>query len=104
MQWPWRKKLTEFVPIPAFGRYEDMHQDGVYLRDLENIASSKVWLVEMAQLLKEAREMADVAAVPDELKGIQKIIGLIRIRLVVGDYAKRALSDLAVQTALNKEE
>jgi|WetSurMetagenome_2_1015567.scaffolds.fasta_scaffold203535_2 hypothetical protein len=104
MQWPWRKKVPVYVPVPSFGEYEELHGNKQYLVELAEMSKSVIWVAEMTQLLKEARECADRVATPEELKGVQKCVEIIKMRLVLSKYAKNSIDAIEAMEKVNKEE
>lgn len=100
MQWLWRKRAeiapvkTVYVPVPSFGRWETNWESDTYLREVAAMAESTPFIIEITQLLKEVRELADAAKTPDELTGIRGCISLVRQRLVLSTTAKSQIENM----------
>lgn len=102
MRWPWQHKetvKTVFVPIPAFGEHSKLWDSKGYLQDVINITSSQVYIVEMTQLLKELRDLADASESVDRLKGINDAIALVKDRIVASNIAILKLESIRQEEA-----
>lgn len=115
MQWPWRKKIKQtwirkreditmrYVPVPSFGENRELWKSTEYLTELCNLSDSRPWISELTELLKEARDFADLAKTPEELKGVNSCIASIKKRLTIKYYAVTVLKGLVMQEKMNSE-
>jgi hypothetical protein len=91
MRLPWLK--TVYVPVSTTDTrpYKEKWCDDDYLKQVAAMAGNSVFITETMELLKAARLAADGAANPEELKGVQKCIALIRQVITAPEKAKRTL-------------
>ena len=72
------KEVPIYIPVPAYGLYNDLWENAAYLKEVCSIVDSRVWATEATEVLKQVRDMADKARTPDELKGYNNAIGVIK--------------------------
>lgn len=101
MQWPWSKKepekKVEYIPVPSYGNYSELWQNQIYLREVSNVTTTRVWTVEVTEALRMLRGCADTAESPDQLKGINNCIGIVKKMFLLNSVAKRFADDMKVR-------
>lgn len=107
MQWPWCKKKEKeivYLPIPFYGRYSELSRDNQYLKELINIGTHRVWVVEITETIAAIRNHADGATSPEELKAYTTALKEIKKLLALSEAAKRALDNMIAMEEYNKQE
>jgi len=102
MQWLCRKPEIVYVPVPSFGRYEELSLSPSYLSEAINLADNRVWIVEITETVRILREMADLAKSPEELKAFSACIREVKKMLTISNLAKRKLEDAKVRQEQEK--
>ena len=98
-----QKEIIKYVPVPSFGAYNDLWQNKGYLQETASVTNSRVWYVEVTEALRMVREKADSAETPEELKGCNYAISIIKKMLLLHTAAKNRISDIEYKEQLNKE-
>ena len=106
---PWRREVApprvEYVPVvlpdarPALQRW----QDAEYLRAVAGFAGNSTFLLEVSDALAACREAADRAGSPDELRGVQVGVRVLRELLTMSARARAALNDVREREGAGRE-
>ena len=85
---------TVFVPVPSYGSHGELWDNAGYLSEVKNVSSTRAWTVEVTELIRLMRDMADNCSEPERLKGINMCVGLAKQLLVLSQLAKAGIENV----------
>jgi len=89
------QEVIKYVPLYADDRpYSEKWADKSYLVTLSTLNTNKVFMGEVLNSLKNLRDHADKAETPEELKGCNCGIAIIKKLLMVAEIAKQRLRQM----------
>lgn len=97
------KTVTEFIPVPSYGRASDLWKDVAYLAEVKNISSHRVWITEVTEAVRLLRDKADKATTPDELTGYREALDIVKKLILLNVVAKAKIERIEYERVLKEQ-
>lgn len=106
MLWPWYggKFAVKYIPVPSYGQHAELWENPGYLAEVAGAANSRAWQIEVTELIRQMRDMADNCESPDRLKGVNLCVGLTKQLLVLSPMAEAGIRSLEARKEAEKLE
>lgn len=93
----WLKPAKVFIPVPGSGIPLADRLERGQVADFESVSAlshNSLHVDVLLHVLRQVRDAADRALTPDELKGLNKAIGIVKSALLIPSEAESVLREM----------